>query len=244
IEPMDQPFLEAEGMPTSEVPTLVTSTQIREAMDRLATELEEKNDVYRLVEKHNGFMLMSSPEVGEWIRLLRDEPRPMKLTASALETLAVVAYRQPVVRAEIEKIRGVSVDSALSKLLEREFIMVVGRADLPGRPIQYGTTDEFLDFVGVKSVEELPASDVLSPRQIDEWLHEVSNQPEPTEKDMGLPEGDRPEEQESEDSAAETPDEQSESGSSELEDNAEEVSELGEDAEFLGEGAESEEKAV
>jgi len=191
FEEPEQPFLPGDGMPTTEVPSLVTSAQIRESMDRLAAELIDKDEVYRLIERHNGFLLVTSPTVGEWISLLRDEPRPIKLNQSALETLAVIAYRQPVVRAEIEKIRGVSIDSPLSKLLERDFVQVVGRADLPGRPIQYGTTESFLEFVGVRSIEELPASDVLSPGQLDEWLHEVSNQHEMTEKDMGLPEGER-----------------------------------------------------
>lgn len=190
-ERVDAPFLEAEGMPTSDVPSLVTASQIREAVDRISAELEERDEVYRLMERHNGFVLVTAPAIGEWIRLLRDEPRPMKLSQSALETLAVIAYRQPAIRSEVEKIRGVSIDSALSRLLEREFVQVVGRADLPGRPIQYGTSESFLEFVGVKSIEELPASDVLSPRQIDEWLHEVSNQREVTEKEMGLPEGER-----------------------------------------------------
>tara|TARA_B110000467_G_scaffold154885_1_gene166597 strand:- start:1429 stop:2301 length:873 start_codon:yes stop_codon:yes gene_type:complete len=190
-ERVDAPFLEAEGMPTSDVPSLVTASQIREAVDRISAELEERDEVYRLMERHNGFVLVTAPAIGEWIRLLRDEPRPMKLSQSALETLAVIAYRQPAIRSEVEKIRGVSIDSALSRLLEREFVQVVGRADLPGRPIQYGTSETFLEFVGVKSIEELPASDVLSPRQIDEWLHEVSNQREVTEKEMGLPEGER-----------------------------------------------------
>lgn len=190
---VEAPFLEAEGMPTSDVPSLVTASQIREAIDRIVLELEERDEVYRLLERHNGFVLVTAPSVGEWIRLLRNEARPMKLSQSALETLAVIAYRQPVIRSEVEKIRGVSIDSALSRLLERELVHVVGRADLPGRPIQYGTSDAFLEFVGVRTVEELPESDVLSPRQIDEWLHDVSNQHEVTEKEMGLPEGERAE---------------------------------------------------
>lgn len=201
-EGAETPFLEAEGMPTSDVPSLVTASQIREGVDRISAELEERDEVYRLMERHNGFVLVTAPAVGEWIRLLRDEPRPMKLSQSALETLAVIAYRQPAIRSEVEKIRGVSIDSALSRLLEREFIQVVGRADLPGRPIQYGTSETFLEFVGVKSIEELPASDVLSPRQIDEWLHEVSNQHDVTEKEMGLPEGERVEGEEGNEEAS------------------------------------------
>lgn len=213
-EEPEQPFLPGDGMPTTEVPDLVTSAQIRESMDRIAAEMIDNDEVYRLIERPGGFLMVTSPTVGEWISLLRDEPRPIKLNQSALETLAVIAYRQPVVRAEVEKIRGVGIDSPLSKLLEREFVQVVGRADLPGRPIQYGTTELFLEFVGIRSIEELPASDVLSPGQLDEWLHEVSNQQEMTEKEMGLPEGEKKEESEV---SAEDPAEESESESAPLE---------------------------
>ena len=135
---VEQPFLEADGMPTCEVPSLVTAGQIRESIDRIATELEDRKEVYRLVERHNGWTFVSAPAVGEWIRLLRDEPRPLKLKQSALETLAVIAYRQPVIRSEVEKIRGVSIDSTLSRLLERDLIKIVGRADLLVDPFSTG----------------------------------------------------------------------------------------------------------
>src|SRR6185295_18987993 len=82
--------------------------------------------------------------------------------------------------------RGVSAEAGINKLLERELIYIVGRADAPGRPIQYGTTDQFLEFVGIKSLDELPASDVLSSRQIDEWLKNSSIAHTPTDTDMGL----------------------------------------------------------
>ena len=81
-----------------------------------------------------------------------------------------------------------SADAGLAKLLERDLICVVGRADLPGRPIQYGTTDHFLEFVGVKSLDELPASDVLSSRQIDDWLKGNTAGHTPNDADMGLDE--------------------------------------------------------
>jgi len=170
-----------------EVPSLVTATQIREAMDALAVELRAGDDVYLLVEGPTGYRLVTHPRFARWIRILRDEPAPVKLTQSAQETLAIVAYRQPVTRTEIEAIRGVSAEAGLNKLLERELVYIVGRADLPGRPLQYGTTDKFLDFVGVKSLVELPASDVLSPRQIDEWLQNAINPRTPTDAEMGLP---------------------------------------------------------
>ncbi len=171
----------------ADVPSLVTATQIREAMDALAAELRAGDDVYLLVEGPTGYRLVTHPRFARWIRILRDEPVPVKLSQSAQETLAIVAYRQPVTRTEIEAIRGVSAEAGLNKLLERELVYIVGRADLPGRPLQYGTTDKFLDFVGVKSLVELPASDVLSPRQIDEWLQNAINPRTPTDAEMGLP---------------------------------------------------------
>jgi segregation and condensation protein B len=172
----------------SHVPSLVTIVQIREAMDAIAAELLATNSATMLVETHHGWRLVTHPRLARWVRLLRNEPPPMRLSPSALETLAVVAYRQPVTRAEIEHIRGVSAEAGLARLLERDLVYVVGRADLPGRPIQYGTTDGFLEFVGIKSIDELPASDVLSPRQIDAWL-QVAGQPKAvTDADMGLDE--------------------------------------------------------
>jgi len=170
-----------------DVPSLITATQIREAMTVLAAEFRAANDIYLLIEGPNGFRVVTHPKFARWIRILRDEPTPVKLSQSALETLAIIAYRQPVTRTEIETIRGVSAEAGLNKLLERELVYIVGRADLPGRPLQYGSTDKFLDFVGVKSLVELPASDVLSPRQIDEWLKNAIHARPPSDAEMGLP---------------------------------------------------------
>ena len=169
-----------------DVPSLVTGAQIREAMDDIAAELRVADDGLLLIEGGSGYRLVTHPRFARWVRILRQEPPPVKLSQSSIETLAVVAYRQPVTRGEIETIRGVSAEAGISKLLERELIYIVGRADAPGRPIQYGTTDQFLEFVGVKSLDEMPASDVLSSRQIDEWLKNSSTTHTPTDTDMGL----------------------------------------------------------
>ncbi len=169
-----------------DVPSLVTATQIREAMDQIAAELKAADDGILLIEGNNGYRIVTNPRFARWVRILRQEPPPVKLSQSAIETLAVIAYRQPVTRGEIETIRGVSAEAGINKLLERELIYVVGRADSPGRPIQYGTTDQFLEFVGIKSIDELPASDVLSSRQIDEWLKSSESTHHPTDTDMGL----------------------------------------------------------
>lgn len=171
-----------------DVPSLVTVAQIREAMDLLATELKAADSEILLVEGHSGWRLVTQPRFARWVRLLRNEPPPVRLSPSSLETLAVIAYRQPVTRADIEQIRGVSAEAGLNKLLERDLIYVVGRAELPGRPIQYGTTDAFLEFVGIKSLDELPASDVLSPRQIDAWLESANRPRAAGDADMGLDE--------------------------------------------------------
>ena len=169
-----------------DVPSLVTATQIREATDAIAAELRAADDGLLLIEGSNGYRIVTQPRFARWVRILRAEPPPLKLSQSSVETMAIVAYRQPVTRAEIETIRGVSAEAGVNKLLERELIYVVGRADLPGRPIQYGTTDKFLEFVGVKSLDELPASDVLSSRQIDEWLSNAMNPAKLSDTDMGL----------------------------------------------------------
>lgn len=170
-----------------EVPSLVTQAQIRDALTQLTDEAEVQDKAYRLVEGPNGYQIVTAPQFAEFVRLLRGEPRPMKLSPAALETMSIVAYRQPVTRAEMEAIRGVSVDGPLNKLIELELVHVTGRAELPGRPIQYGTTEKFLEFTGIKELDELPASDVLSNHQIDDWMRR-SEEPEEaiTDEDVGL----------------------------------------------------------
>jgi segregation and condensation protein B len=186
IEVPVESSLEKDPELYSDVPSLVTATQIREAMDQITAELRAADEGLVLVEGSTGYRLMTHPRFGRWLRILRQEPPPVKLSQSAIETLAVVAYRQPVTRSEIENIRGVSAEAGLNKLLERELVYITGRADTPGRPIQYGTTDQFLEFVGIKALDEMPASDVLSSRQIDEWLKNSSSAHKPTDTDMGL----------------------------------------------------------
>jgi segregation and condensation protein B len=200
LEPTDSPDL------YEEVPSLVPASQIRDVMAELTLEFQAADEGLVLVESAAGYRLATQPRFARWIRILREEPPPVKLSQSSVETLAVVAYRQPVTRSEIEAVRGVSADAGVAKLLERELIAVVGRADVPGRPLQYGTTDRFLEFVGIKSLDELPASDVLSNRQIDEWLKTGSSGHTPNDADMGLDDTELPlQEPAPEPAAAEAP---------------------------------------
>ena len=178
---------EEEAEALKAVPTLVTATEIREAIDAIRSQYVESGSGFRIIEGPQGFRLATAPEYSEWIRLLRHQPRPLRLSPAALETLSIIAYRQPVTRSEMESIRGVSVDSSVHKLLELDLIQVTGRAELPGKPLQYGTTDLFMEFSGIKSLDELPASDVVSRNQLDTWIREAQNPTQVSDADVGLP---------------------------------------------------------
>jgi segregation and condensation protein B len=190
--PAEEPaevFVEAPQDPElyEDVPAMVTAAQLRDVLDEIALEFRAADEGLVLIEGASGYRLVTHPRFARWVRILRAEPPPVKLSGSALETLAVIAYRQPVTRGEIEAIRGVSAEAGVTRLLERDLIQVTGRADLPGRPLQYGTTDRFLEFTGLKSLDELPASDVLSSRQLDDWLQKAMNPTHLSDAEMGLP---------------------------------------------------------
>ncbi|MGC6505019.1 MAG: SMC-Scp complex subunit ScpB [Coraliomargaritaceae bacterium] len=168
-------------------PAKIGETELRQAITSLMEAAEQEDRAYRVVEGPSGFHLATAPQYAIFVRLLRGEPRPLRLSPAAMETISIVAYRQPVTRAEIEAIRGVSADGPLNKLIELELVQVTGRAELPGRPIQYGTTDAFLEFCGIKELDELPASDVLSNHQIDDWMRKSEDPEEPIhDQDVGL----------------------------------------------------------
>jgi segregation and condensation protein B len=167
------------------------ASQGRPTRDAIKLAFDEAKNVVagrkvELLQVASGWRFQGSTSVQTYLNRLSPE-KPPRYSRAVMETLAIIAYRQPVTRTEIETIRGVSAEAGVNKLLELDLIYIVGRADLPGRPLQYGTTDRFLEFAGMKSIDELPASDVLSSRQIDEWLKNATNAPTPTDADMGLP---------------------------------------------------------
>lgn len=117
---------------------------------------------FRLVCVAGSWQFVSLPEYGPWLKaLVGERARPSRLSQPALETLAIIAYRQPLTRAEIEQIRGVSVDGVIQTLLERGLVEAVGRAEVVGRPMTYGTTVVFLEYFGLRNLDELPAADEL-----------------------------------------------------------------------------------
>jgi segregation and condensation protein B len=132
------------------------------ALEELAREHETAQRTYRLACVAGSWQFVSQPEYAPWIRaLLGSRNRPSRLSQPALETLAIIAYRQPLTRAEMEQIRGVSVDGVIQTLIERGLVVLTGHAEVPGRPGTYGTTPEFLHYFGLRALEDLPAADEL-----------------------------------------------------------------------------------
>jgi segregation and condensation protein B len=134
----------------------VTQRRVRNAIERLREEYLANARAFDVLEIAGGFKLYTRPEYDELVARLEKVKPPEKLTASGLETLAIVAYKQPITRAQIDAIRGVHSGAMLKTLTEKKLIRVAGRAEQPGRPIQYGTTKRFLDHFGLASVEDLP----------------------------------------------------------------------------------------
>lgn len=135
---------------------------ITAALEELAREHEQAARTYRLVCVAGSWQFVSQPEFAPWIKaLVGHRSRPPRLSQPALETLSVIAYRQPCTRAEVEQVRGVAVDGVMQTLLERNLVEAVGRAEVIGRPVTYGTTRGFLEYFGIKSLDDLPAADEL-----------------------------------------------------------------------------------
>lgn len=129
-----------------------------EAVANLNKKYDRGKRSFSIIERSKGWKIYTRPEFGGFIRQLFPGLKPRRLSPPAMETLAIIAYRQPVTKASIEHVRGVSTDSILQKLLDRELVKIDGRADLPGRPLLYATTDFFFEHFGIKSIDELPNS--------------------------------------------------------------------------------------
>ncbi|HEV7404016.1 MAG TPA: SMC-Scp complex subunit ScpB [Chthoniobacteraceae bacterium] len=157
--------LTAAGSPEAgeEIRALVSTkmSQVEEALRELRDEYIASERGFRLVEQVNGWTLVTNPGASPWVKQLYPEAKPTRLSGPALETLAIIAYRQPVTRADVEAVRGVAVDGVMQVLLDRSLVKITGRADVPGRPLLYGTTEYFLQHFGLRNTGELPNSDEL-----------------------------------------------------------------------------------
>ena len=145
------------------VPPLATTTeeQVRAILDELIARYSAEKHAFTLVERANGWRIAARGEYAEWCRALYPGKKVQRLSQPALETLAIVAYRQPITKAGIEAVRGVSVDAMVQQLIDRGLMKIEGRADLPGRPLLYGTTEAFLDHFGVRSLDDMPNASEL-----------------------------------------------------------------------------------
>lgn len=128
---------------------------IKEIIDQLMSEYNLRDGGILLQEIAGGFQFRTSPELGQWIKKLKST-KPQSLSPQAMETLAIIAYKQPIVKSEIESIRGVDVGAPLKSLMEKKLIRIVGRKDVPGKPIIYGTTRRFLEVFNLKDLLDLP----------------------------------------------------------------------------------------
>jgi len=138
------------------------TADIRKLIEEIQTEYESNNRGLRLVEIAGGFQMITAPAFAPFIRKLFKGKRTEKLSKPALETLAIIAYKQPLTKLEIELLRNVNVDGVIASLLEKELIRVAGRKKTPGRPLVFGTTRRFLEYFGLKSLNELPKMEDFS----------------------------------------------------------------------------------
>ena len=140
----------------------VKDEEMTAALEELARDHETAARSYRLACVAGAWQFVTQPEFSPWLRVLVGEKiRPSRLSQAALETLAIIAYRQPVTRAEVEQVRGVNVDGTMQTLLERALVEQSGRAEVVGRPALYSTTPLFLEYFGLRGLEDLPAAEEL-----------------------------------------------------------------------------------
>ena len=176
-----QQYVEAVIFASEEAVTLQTirqvtgsnldSHELQSIVERLNTEYSSTGRTFQIHRIAGGYRFLSNPEYGDILKKLLAPKIRRRLSQSLIEVLAVIAYNQPVTRSEIQQIRGVSPDYAIDRLLNRGFIEVRGRADSPGKPLQYGTTKEFLDLFHLSSIKDLPKL-----REIKEIIHEHEEQ--------------------------------------------------------------------
>jgi segregation and condensation protein B len=156
----------AEGQFSPNEFAKVRQPEVAAAIEELKIEYIQHEHGFQLVEKAEGWQLASDPKYAPWVRGLFPAPKPVRLSSPALETLAIIAYRQPITRADVEAVRGVTVEGVLQTLMERGLVKISGRAEIPGRPLLYETTEFFLGHFGLRSLDELPNVEELRTRRL------------------------------------------------------------------------------
>ncbi|NTU43185.1 MAG: SMC-Scp complex subunit ScpB [Nitrospirales bacterium] len=136
--------------------TDIPAAEIRQLMSELIAELRDRRSGIIIAEIAEGYQMLSSPDTGTWVKKFKNIHQSGKLSQPAIETLAIIAYKQPITKIEVDQLRGVNSDGAVRSLLDKRLVKIVGKKETPGRPFLYGTTIEFLQYFGLKSLAELP----------------------------------------------------------------------------------------
>jgi segregation and condensation protein B len=186
-----------EPLPARRIAQVVedaTVARITGTVEALNARYAETGSSFRIREIAGGFQFHILPDYIGYVEELFTRHRKMRLTRAALETIAIIAYRQPVTKTEVEHIRGVACDGVLQNLVEKNMITIVGRAKTVGKPLQYGTTDEFLKFFGLNAIESLPKmteiEELVASRQpVPQQELELATEPEPGEQKLNIADG-------------------------------------------------------
>lgn len=143
----------------------VSEEEIVAHIENIQKKYQSDDFAFELVNSGGGYQFLSKADYHEWIAKFLNQKANKKLSTAAMETLSIIAYKQPVTKSEIEQIRGVSADYTVHKLLEKELISIAGKADAPGKPILYAVSPYFLDYFGINSTEELPQLKEIMPQE-------------------------------------------------------------------------------
>lgn len=168
-------FAMGESVSLSKIASAIgkDETEAKRLLEELKKQYQKKERGIQLIELEDSYQLCTKPELYDYLIQVAKQQKKHVLTDVLLETLAIVAYKQPVTKIEIEKIRGVKSDHAVNKLVEYDLVCEVGRLDAPGKPLLFGTTEEFLRRFGVQSVEELPS---IAPEQLEDFKEEAERE--------------------------------------------------------------------
>ena len=168
-------FAMGESVSLSKIASAIgkDETEAKRLLEELKKQYQKKERGIQLIELEDSYQLCTKPELYDYLIQVAKQPKKHVLTDVLLETLAIVAYKQPVTKIEIEKIRGVKSDHAVNKLVEYDLVCEVGRLDAPGKPLLFGTTEEFLRRFGVQSGEELPS---IAPEQLEDFKEEAERE--------------------------------------------------------------------
>jgi segregation and condensation protein B len=173
-------FVAEEPLTIDRLKKIITGAQsqeLRGALEELAADYETRQGGFYLNHVAGGYQIRTRPEYKEWIKHML-QPKPLRLSKAALETLAIIAYKQPVIRSDVEHIRGVDCGGVLRVLLERKFIRVLGRKEIPGRPLIYATTKRFLEVFDLKNLKDLP-----TPKEIEEFGSALAEEVDETDRE-------------------------------------------------------------